>query len=46
MEISGKIIKQGRLESEKIDVSGLYKGIFILNLNTNKAIISKKIVIE
>lgn len=44
--INGKVARQSRLESETIDISGLPKGIFILNLHTNEGIISKKVVVE
>lgn len=46
LTIDGKIIKEGRLESEQINISDLNKGVFLLNIKTDKRIITKKIVIE
>jgi len=45
-DLTGKTIKQGKLNSETIDISELPKGIYLLSLNTNKGIITKKVVIE
>jgi len=46
INLNGKTIKQGKLNSETIDVSELPKGIYMLSLNSNEGIINKKIVIE
>ena len=45
-EITGKNIKQGRLESDMINITGINKGFYTLHLRTDKGLISKKIVIE
>jgi hypothetical protein len=45
-DLNGKTIKQGRLDAETIDISGLYKGIYMLSLHTSEEKITKKIVIE
>ncbi len=45
-DINGKTIKQGKLNSETIDVSELHKGIFMLNLITREGMVSEKIVIK
>jgi N-acetylneuraminic acid mutarotase len=44
--IDGKIVKEGRLESEQINISDLNKGVFLLNIKTDERIIIKKIVIN
>jgi hypothetical protein len=44
--LNEKTIKQGKLESETIDISGLPKGICMLSLHTSEDIITEKIVIE
>ncbi len=46
LTVGGKIIKEGRLESERINISDLSKGVFLLNIKTDESIITKKIVIE
>jgi hypothetical protein len=45
-DLGGKTIKQGKLDSETIDISGLPKGINMLSLHTCEDIITEKIVIE
>jgi hypothetical protein len=46
VNMSGRIVKHGRFESKEINISGLRKGIYMLNLYIDKELISKKIVIE
>lgn len=46
INLSGKIVKQGKEESETIDISGLSKGVYMLQIKTSKENFSKKIVIE
>lgn len=45
-DLNGKTIKQGKLKSETIDISGLPKRINMLSLYTSEDIITEKIVIE
>lgn len=45
-EITGKSVKQGKLESNIIDITGIKKGLYMLYLRTDKEIISKKIMIK
>jgi len=46
IDMSGKIVKQARFNSEIIEISELNKGLYLLNLKTDKEIISKKIMLE
>lgn len=46
VDINGKTVKQGILESEFIDITSLKTGCYFLNLSANQQIISKKIVIK
>ncbi len=46
IDINGKIIKQGKLETRSIDISKLNKGLYLIRLNINDKIYCKKIVIE
>jgi len=46
IDLTGKTIKQGKLDSETIDISELPKGIYMFSLHTNKGIITEKIIIE
>lgn len=46
IDLRGRIIIQGMLNSEIVDISDVTKGIYILNLKTEKEIISRKIIIE
>ena len=46
LTIDGKIIKEGRLESERIDISDLNKGLFLLSIKTDERIFTKKIVVN
>ncbi len=45
-DIYGKIVKQGVLKSETIDISALRKGVYLLNIKTFNKVVSKKIAIE
>ena len=45
-DLNGKTIKQGKLDAETIDISGLHKGVYMLRLNTSEGIITEKIVVE
>lgn len=44
--INGRVVKQGILESDSIDISGLGKGIYLLSLHTCIGLITEKVVIE
>lgn len=44
--LSGKIIQQGKIDSNTIDVSKLSKGKYLLSLNIENEIISGKIIIK
>lgn len=46
IDLTGKTIKQGKLNAETIDISALPKGIYMLSLNTNEGVLTEKIVIE
>lgn len=46
LTIEGKAIKEGRLASNRIDVSDLRKGVFLLKIETDKGTITKRIIIE
>ncbi|MBU2466124.1 MAG: T9SS type A sorting domain-containing protein, partial [Bacteroidetes bacterium] len=46
LTIEGKAIKEGRLASNRIDVSDLRKGVFLLKIETDKRTITKRIIIE
>lgn len=45
INLNGKIIKQGKLDFETINISGLKNGIYLLRIKTSEEFISKKIVI-
>lgn len=45
INLNGKIIKQGKLDFETINISGLNNGIYLLRIKTSEEFISKKIVI-
>ncbi len=44
--LDGKLIKQSTIMENRINISGLPKGIYLLNLDTTKGIFTEKIVIE
>lgn len=46
VDIRGEVVKQEKMECEVIDISNLSKGTYVINLVTNKEIISKKLVLE
>lgn len=46
IDLGGKVIIQGMLHSEIIDISKLTKGVYILNLSIEKEIICRKIIVE
>jgi len=46
LELSGKLVKQDRLNFDVINVSGLKKGIYMLQLKMDNELISKKITIN
>jgi N-acetylneuraminic acid mutarotase len=46
LTIDGKIIKEGNFNFERINISDLSKGIFLLKIKTDKGRITKKFVIE
>jgi hypothetical protein len=45
-DFSGKIVKQGQLDTPTLDVSELKKGLYLLSIQLDKETISKKITIE
>lgn len=46
VDLCGKIVMQGALESEIIDVSELSKGIYVITIQSSQNILSRKIIIE
>ena len=46
LDLSDKLVKQGRMDFDVIDVSGLKKGIYMLQLKIDNELISKKIIIK
>lgn len=46
LNLSGKILKQGKLEENEIDISSFNKGIYLINIIVDNQVINKKIVIE
>lgn len=46
LTIDGKIIKEGRIASERINLSDMSKGMFILKVQTDERIVTKRIIIE
>ena len=46
IDLSGKIMKQGRLNNNSFDISGFEKGIYILKLSINGEIIEKKVSLQ
>lgn len=46
LTIDGKMVKEGRLESEQINISDMNKGVYLLNIKTDEGIITKKIIIN
>jgi hypothetical protein len=46
IDLSGKIICQGKAENNAINVSGLEKGVYMLKLNNSEGIHYKKLMIE
>lgn len=46
IDLNGRVIQQGTHNSEKIDVSTINKGIYVLKLKAEQEIITKKVIIE
>ena len=46
IDLSGKIIQQGKLSSNRIDVSGIKKGVYLLNLTIEGNLLNQKFLIE
>jgi N-acetylneuraminic acid mutarotase len=44
--VDGKIMKEGRLASGRINISDLNKGMFILKVQTDERIVTKRMIIE